>query len=251
MPERAGFVVVTGGAKRVGAEISRRLARDGWPVFVHVNDSLSEGRALVEEIRAAGGKAETGAIDFRDPGFASKLDGVRIGDLPWFGLVNSASLFEPDEADDFTPETLAELLRINFTAPVEMIRALAARVPDGQTGFAINITDQKVLNPNPDYFSYTLSKVALHGANDVLTQAYGAKVRVNTVVPGLMLPSGDQTAENFARVHGQTPIGAGATPADVADAVAFLAGAPHLAGVVLSVDGGQRLVRSDRDVMFK
>jgi NAD(P)-dependent dehydrogenase (short-subunit alcohol dehydrogenase family) len=251
MSERPGFVMVTGGARRVGAEICRRLARDGWPLLVHVNRSQDEARALVEEIRAGGGQAETIAFDFRDTGFAEKLKDLRVGGRAWFGLVNNASLFALDEAANFTPETLAELLRINFAAPVELIRALAAQMRNDQTGFAINITDQKVLNPNPDYFSYTLSKLALHSANDVLNQAFGPHVRVCTIVPGLMLPSGPQTAENFARVHDQTPIGAGATPADVADAVAYLASASRVAGAVLSVDGGQRLIRSDRDVMFK
>jgi NAD(P)-dependent dehydrogenase (short-subunit alcohol dehydrogenase family) len=251
MSERPGFVMVTGGARRVGAEICRRLAREGWPVMVHVNRSQQDAHALVEEICTAGGRAEAIAFDLRDTDFAEKLKDIRVGDRPWFGLVNNASLFAMDDAATFAPETLAELLRINFAAPVELIRALAAQMQKDETGFAINITDQKVLNPNPDYFSYTLSKIALHGANDVLNQAYGPRVRVCTIVPGLMLPSGPQTAENFARVHDQTPIGAGATPADVADAVAYLANAARVAGAVVSVDGGQRLVRSDRDVMFK
>ena len=250
MTARPGFVMVTGGAKRVGAVICRRLARDGWPLFIHTHASSADGRALADEIKAGGGRAETGALDFGDPGFARGMDSVRVADLKWTGLVNCASLFEADTAADFTPAALERLIRINFGAPLQLIRTLHARTADGETAFAINITDQKVVNPNPDYFSYTLSKLALHFAADTLSLAYGPRVRINTIAPGLMLPSGDQTVENFSRVHKQTPIGAGATPEDVAEAVAYLAGAAHIAGAVLNVDGGQRLVKSGRDVMF-
>ena len=248
--DRAGFVMVTGGGKRVGAVICARLARDGWPLFIHANESLAEAQALARGIEAAGGRAEAGALNFAHPHFAQHLDEIRVGALPWVGVVNCASLFARDDANDFTAAALAQLLQINFSAPIQLIRALHARTIAGTTGFAINITDQKVVNPNPDYFSYTLSKIALHYATDVLTQAFAPRVRVCAVAPGLMLPSGDQTDENFARVHRETPIAAGATPEDVADAVAFLAASPHLAGAILNVDGGQRLVRSARDVMF-
>jgi NAD(P)-dependent dehydrogenase (short-subunit alcohol dehydrogenase family) len=248
MSARPGFVMVTGGAKRVGAAICKRLAQDGWPLFIHTNTSAAEGRALADAINKAGGRAETGAFDLLDPDLAAKAKAARVGDLPWIGLVNSASAFEPDSAAAFDAALMAKMMQIHLAAPVTLIGALHAGLPAGARGFAINISDQKVLNPNPDYLSYTLSKIALHGANDVLTQAFAPRVRINTIAPGLMLPSGPQ--ENFERVHAQTPLHEGTTPEDVADAAAFLANAPRITGAILSVDAGQRLIPSDRDVMF-
>lgn len=235
-------VLVTGGAKRLGAAIARRLAADGHRVVIHYGRSRDEAEALAGELGGTavqGDLADTGAIGAL---FARARDGAPID-----GLVNSASAFEFDAPDAVDPALAARLHAVNCTVPAMLTAALAAQ---GGEGAVVNLLDQKLANPNPDFFSYTLSKAALAEATVLMAQAHAPRVRVNAVAPGLTLPSGEQSADQFARVASanllQRPVGAEA----VADGVAFLLGARSVTGQVLYVDCGQRFVRSARDVMF-
>jgi NAD(P)-dependent dehydrogenase (short-subunit alcohol dehydrogenase family) len=171
---------------------------------------------------------------------------AKLGD--WIGLVNSASTFVADTTANFGFGAAEAQLRVNLLAPVYLARRLGAAQP--ARGFVINIADQKVINPNPDFLSYTLAKLALAHATATLAMAL-APIRVNAIAPGLMLLSGAQTQQNFDRVHAaNTLTGEGARPEDVASAVAFLANAEAITGALLPVDGGQHLVPSARDVLF-
>ncbi len=240
-------VLVTGGAKRLGAAIARRLAAGGWRVVVHHHRSDGEARALAVEL---GGVAI--AADLADDGAVSRLIGDarsaagRVVDA----LVNSASLFEFDRPPGVSAELLDRLTRVNYAAPVRLACALAAQ-PELEDGAVVNLLDQKVANLNPDFFSYTGGKIALDGATRMLAQAFGPDVRVNAVSPGLTLPSGDQSAGEFAAASRKNllrrPVGAGA----VADAVAFLLEARGVTGQNLFVDCGQRFLPRGGDVMFE
>ena len=235
-------VLVTGGAKRLGAVIARRLTADGHRVVIHYGRSRDEAEALAEELDGTTVQGDLGQVDTISAMFASACDGGRID-----GLVNSASAFEFDAADAIDPALAARLYAINCTAPVMLTAALAAQ---GGEGAVVNLLDQKLANPNPDFFSYTLSKAALAQATVLMAQAHAPRVRVNAVAPGLTLPSGDQPEDQFSRVASanllQRPVEAEA----VADGVAYLLGARSVTGQVLYVDCGQRFVRSERDVMF-
>ena len=173
---------------------------------------------------------------------------ARIG--PLGVLVNNASLFERDDAATLTPERFDRHMAVNARAPALLARAFAAQAPKGEDCCIVNLLDQKLWNPNPDFLSYTISKAALKELNAVLAMAL-APVRVCGVAPGLTLPSEKMSAENFRRAHGRTPLQRGSTPEDIAAAVRYLVTAQSVTGTVLLVDAGQHLVRSDRDVMFK
>ena len=243
-----GFVLVTGAGRRVGAVIAQRLAQDGWRVGVHYNSSREGADKVVAAIQGAGGSACALGADLTDQGAIDAMTGELAGRGDWIGLVNSAASFEYDDVDSFAFPLAEAQMKLNLIAPVYLARALAGAKP--AAGFVINIADQKVLNPNPDFLSYTLSKLGLAGATATLAMALAPSIRVNCLAPGLMLPSGDQSEENFARVHDQTLTGKGATPDDVADAAIYLANAQSVTGQLIAVDGGQHLVRSARDVMF-
>ncbi len=141
-------------------------------------------------------------------------------------------------------------MAINLAAPVLLAQALAVQLPAGRQGVVINLLDQKLFNPNPDFLSYTLSKAALREATTLLAQALAPGVRVVGVAPGITLVSGEQSDAGFAAAHTRTPLGRSSTPEDVAQAVVFAARAQAVTGTTLLVDGGQHLVPSERDVMF-
>ncbi|PAX06687.1 SDR family oxidoreductase [Sphingomonas lenta] len=238
-------VLVTGGAKRLGAAIARRLAADGHLVVVHYGRSGAEAEALA---------AELGGVAVRcDLADAHAVDGLveRAGEAagaPVDGLVNSASQFEFDRPPEVDAALLDRLMRVNLSAPVRLACAVAERSGDAAV---VNLLDQKVANLNPDFFSYSCTKVALAGATPMLAQALGPGCRVNAVSPGLTLASGDQSDGEFGRAAVKNllrrPVGADA----VADAVAFLMNARGVTGQNLFVDCGQRFLPRGGDVMFE
>jgi len=236
-------VLVTGGAKRLGAAIARAVAAAGHDVVIHYGVSQAEAETLATEL---GGEAVAG--DLADPAGIPDLFARACAGGPVDGLVNSASAFEFDAPGAIDPALAGRLYAINCTAPALLAAALAAQ---GRAGAVVNLLDQKLANPNPDFFSYTLSKAALAQATVLMAQGFAPRVRVNAVAPGLTLPSGDQSDGEFARVASANllrhPVGA----ERVAEAVVYLLGAESVTGQTLFVDAGQRFVRSDRDVMFE
>lgn len=255
----ASIALVTGAARRIGRTIALALAEQGWDVAVHYGQSHAEAQDTVRAIEQRGRRAVALACDLADEAAVRALLPACAQALGPVGcVVNNASLFAEDRIDDFGAASLQRHMAVNLAAPLLLARALHAALPDapddGQhdepRGVVINLLDQKLYNPNPDYLSYTLSKAALKEATTLLAQALAPKVRVVGVAPGITLTSGEQSDAGFARAHARTPLGRSSTPQDVAQAVCFLARAQAVTGAVLLVDGGQHLVPSERDIMF-
>ncbi len=166
-------------------------------------------------------------------------------------VVNNASHFAYDDAASFSYAAMDAHWRANTAPAVVLAQALHAHLGDsGRTGCVVNLLDQKLWNPNPDYFCYTLSKAALEAATTLLAQALAPRVRVAGVAPGVTLLSGAMSEAEFARAHALTPLARSSTPEDVARAVRFVIESPAITGTTLLVDGGQHLQAQPRDVMF-
>ena len=240
-------VLITGGGKRLGAAIARAAAGAGWRVVIHYGRSADAARALAEEL---GGVTVQG--DLADTADAAALfaRARHAAGGPIAALVNSASSFEYDRPEAIDPALAARLHAINAVAPAMLAAELAGQ-DDVEGGVVVNLLDQKLANPNPDFFSYSLSKYALAGATEMLAQALAPRVRVNAVAPGITLPSGDQSDAEFAAVAADNllrrPVGA----ENVAEAVIYLLNARSVTGQTLYVDCGQRFVKRDGDVMFE
>lgn len=254
-------VLVTGGARRLGREIALAMAKAGWQVAIHYGQSADDARDTVERIREAGGRAVALQADLADEASVNALFDAACAQLgPLTCVVNNASRFEPDRPETVGFDSLARHMAPNLAAPLLLARRLhaqheaasaaAAGGKPSPRGVVINLLDQKLENPNPDFLSYTLSKAALLSATTLLAMAFAPVLRVVAVSPGITLRSGDQTEAEFARAHQMTPLGASSTPQDIAAAVLFLADAPAITGVNLTVDGGQHLMALPRDVMF-
>lgn len=251
-------VLVTGAARRLGREIALGMARAGWDVAVHYGSSAEQAARTVADIEALGRRAVALPADLDDEAAVEALFDAACARLgPLDAVVNNASRFEPDRPETASYAMLARHVGPNLGAPLVLARRLhalrAAAAPDAPAAapaVVVNLLDQKLENPNPDFLAYTLSKAALASATTLLAMAFAPQLRVVAVSPGITLLSGDQTPESFERAHRMTPLGRSSTPADVVDAVVFLASAPAITGINLTVDGGQHLQALPRDVMY-
>ena len=244
------IALVTGAARRLGRAIALALARDGWDIGVHYGESEEQARRTADDIRELGRQAVCLKARLEDEaavgGLIRRLS-EQIG--PVCGLVNNASRFVHDDIDTVDAASLTAHLLPNLVAPLLLsqafFRALGA---DATDGVIVNLLDQKLYNPNPDFLSYTVAKAGLAAATTLLAQAMAPRVRVVGVAPGLTFPSYLQDGPAFERAHARySPLGRSSTPEDVAAAVVFAMNNRSMTGTVLQVDGGQHLLQLPRD----
>ncbi len=241
--------LITGGGRRIGAAIALALSRAGYAVVLHANRSRGDAEALAAKIEKSGGKAVVILADLADAKAVGGLIPAAAAFAPLTLLVNNASVFEEDEIGTLDRADFEATMAINLTAPLFLAQAFAAQAKTGSDASIVNIVDQRVLRPTPKFFSYTMSKSALHAATVTLAQAL-APLRVNAVAPGPVLPSPRQTEAQFTEQAAAVPLGRGPSPEDIAAAVVYLAAATSVTGVTLPVDGGQHLAwrTADSDV---
>ena len=233
--------IVTGAGKRVGAEIARALISDGWNVVAHVRhneDSVPDGAIKV-------------TADLADPGCAKNIFAGAQGLPPVRLLVNNAARFAFDGFGAFSADEFDSHMAVNVRAPLLLIEAFVAAHDGNADALVVNLLDAKLVAPNPDFLSYTLSKQALAGLTDLAARALAPKgIRVNGIAPALMLRSAGQSEENFAAMSQANPLRRAVEPGDVVAALRFLIASPAVTGEMLTIDGGQRFWSLERDVQF-
>jgi len=248
---RPPTVLVTGAARRLGRDMALALASAGWQVAVHYRGSKDEALQTVADCatRAPALRFAAFAADLADEQAARDLVPQVVqafGGLD--AVVNNASLFEHDSAASFTYARLQAHLLANTAAPLVLAQGLHDHVCARQgEGVVVNLLDQKLWNPNPDFLSYTLSKAALEAANTLLAQALAPRVRVVGVAPGLTITSHLLAQEKFEQLHRLSPLGRSSTPEDVVATVRFALENRSITGTTLLVDGGQHLMKFERD----
>ena len=239
--------LVTGGARRIGEAIVRRFAAEGWHVVIHCHRSLEKAAALAAELPSA----EVVSCDLADTAAAMAMIerlAERLED--WRLLVNSASVFRSDDARALDPATFTEAMQVNAAAPAAMAQAFLrlSRSPAGKR--VIDLTDQKLANPNPDFFSYTASKHTLAATVPMMAMGAQPADRVYALAPGAILASHDQLPAETEVSHRMNLLKRRTAAREVADAAWFLATGPLAGGQTLFVDSGQHLLSQPRDVMF-
>ena len=260
-------VLVTGAARRLGREIALALAGAGWRVAVHYRGSAEDAAQTAVDCAAllasdtSGVTSAAVACDLNDEDAVRRLlpqVAAQFGRVD--AVVNNASTFEFDDVASFSYAAMEKHGRSNTGAAILLAQALHTHLLERQvsqnetgenvprqSGCVVNLLDQKLWNPNPDFFSYTLSKAALEAANTLLAQALAPVLRVVGVAPGLTLTSHMLSAEEFAALHRLSPLGRSSTPADVAATVRFALENQSITGTTLLVDGGQHLMKFGRD----
>ncbi len=246
----SGPALVTGAARRIGLAIAARLSREGRPVVLHASQrSAEDAERAAEAIRRQGGRAAVAVADLSDADETQRLvDSAGRAFGPLTLLVNNASIFEVDEAGDFTLESHERHMAINLRAPLLLARDFAAALPTGNAGAIVNIVDQRVWRLTPRYFSYTLSKSALWTATRTMAQAYAPRIRVNAVGPGPVFPNAALGDKDFDVETRGVPLGHAAEVSGVVDAVVYLARARSVTGQMIAVDAGQHLAWRTPDV---
>jgi len=242
--------IVTGGAKRIGAALVRALSSNGWHVIIHCHQSQDEAEALAAELRAAGGGATVVAADLANPRVGEIIVAAAVGAPPLGLLVNSASRFVLDRIEDFTDADFDTHMAVNLRAPALITRAFAGVVPENQTAIVVNLLDAKLESLNPDYFTYTLSKIGLAGLTELTARAYAPRLRCAGIAPAVTLVSGPQSRENFEAVHAMNPLRRGVEVEEIVAALLFIIATPTFNAQTITLDGGQRLLGLPRDVAF-
>ena len=243
-------VLITGAAKRIGRALAKTLADHGFAVALHCHQSRDEAEALKAQIggKTAVVQADLAALSQKNAAQliaqASEALGAKLT-----CLINNASLFERDDAHHIDEKLWNDHININARAPVFLSHAFAQHTQESDTreagnreaGNIIMLLDQKVWQPTPYFFSYTLSKMALWDATRLLAQAYAPHIRVNAIGPGPILPNAFQSAEQFEQTIAATPLKRSATPEEIAHAAMFILAQPSMTGQMIALDGGQHL----------
>jgi len=240
MSQARGAALVTGAGRRIGRAIALRLAAAGFDVAVHYRSDPDSAHDVVRGIEALGCRATALHADLTDERAARAL----VADVaqalgPLTALVNCASAFEDDRAGALDRATWDRHFNTNLRAPVVLAEAFAEQAPDGAS--VVNIIDQRIWKPTPQFFSYGLSKSALWTATQMLAQAWAPRIRVNGVGPGPTVESVHQTPAAFAAEAAGTPLGRAVDPSEIAEAVLYLVDARSVTGQMIAVDSGQHL----------
>ena len=251
------WVLITRGAHRLGREIALAFAKAGWSVLCHYRTSKDSAQKTRQEVQDAGADCLLVDMDLAQDNAAELLmdQCVQLTGQPPQCIVNNASIFEADDAPSASAEGLQRHFQVNTVTPLLLANALYNRVRQGSgvahgTHCVIHVLDQKVHNLNPDYFSYTVSKLALERSVALQAQALAPTVSVCGLSPGLMYLSGPQTQTNFDKASLVNLVQKRIDPADVAQGALFMAQNPSINGCTLRTDNGQHLIPLSRDVMW-
>lgn len=251
--------LVTGAGRRIGRAMALYLAGRGFDVAVHYDSSEEAAEATAAEIRAHGRHAAALRADLLDeaptaalvPRAAEALGG------PLTLLVNNASIFEYDNIRTATRDSWDRHIGSNLRAPFVLTQAFAAQAPVADLSGAepraqalvVNMIDQRVLKPTPEFMTYSVAKAGLWWLTQTLAQALAPDIRVNAIGPGPTLRGGRQSADHFARQRAATILGRGADASDITAALGYLVDAQAVTGQLICVDGGQHLGWKTPDIL--
>lgn len=236
-------MLITGGARRVGAEIARVLHGAGANLAIHYRNSAKEAEALAEELNGDRPKS-VGIIqaELLDIDRLPELSGYAVGRFGSLDiLINNASTFYPTPIGKITPQAWDDLVGTNLKVPTFLSQAAAPALRRSR-GSIINIVDIHALRPLRDHTVYCTAKAGLHMLTRSLAKELGPGIRVNGIAPGPILwPTGQpQDEAKQAKIIERTILKRMGSPADIARTALFLAAdAPYITGQILAVDGGR------------
>ena len=253
------IALVTGAAKRLGRDMALYLARRGYDVAVHYSASAADARQTVADITALGRRSIALQADLLDEDqLASLIPRATAALGPLTLLINNASIFEYDNITTASRASWDRAFGSNLRAPFVLTQAFAAQAAKAlidtngeplSQAMILNMIDQRVLKPTPEFMTYTLAKMALWALTRTSAQALAPDIRVNAIGPGPTVQGARQSARHFARQRAATVLQRGAGPADITAALGYFLDSPAVTGQMIAVDGGQHLSWATPDVL--
>ncbi|MBL3577691.1 SDR family oxidoreductase [Rhodovulum visakhapatnamense] len=244
-------ILITGGAKRIGADLARRFAGAGFKVAIHYGSSEGEAEALRDELTASRSICSIHRADLRDRSETERMfDEVRATMGAVDLCINNASMFVNDDLLDYEDTQFDDHLGVNLKAPVQLGALMRRQPEEAEDRLILNMLDNKVFAINPDFFTYTLSKTALLAATRMMAMRFAGFPRVCGIAPSITLISGKQSPENFEKSSRINYLGRRVFPSDIADAALFLWKTKSCNDQIITIDGGQSMMRLSRDVAF-
>lgn len=232
-------ILITGAARRVGHLFALACGRAGADVIIHHGHSHQEAESVRDEIASLGRRAWVLACDLSLPQSVPQLIERANEISPLYGLVNSASIFEPLALQDTTLDDWNRHLSINLTAPFLLSQAFAKQTKAGRI---VNILDWRALRPGADHFPYTVTKSALAAMTKSLAIALAPSITVNGLALGAILPPADNPSAS-EKIIEAVPAKRWSEAQEVEDALLFLlAGPAYITGEIIHLDGGRHLV---------
>lgn len=240
--------LVTGAARRLGRILALAAADKGFHVAIHARRADPDTESLIAEIEGRGRRAALVTADLSDDAALARLIPEAVNAVGRLSLlVNNASLFRDDRLQTLSPGSLDAHFAANLRAPLLLTQAFAAQAPKGS--LVVNITDQRVWKPTPQFFSYAVAKAGLWHATQMAAQALAPDIRVNAIGPGPTLQSIHQSQAQFEAEFASVPLQRPASPDDIAAALAYLIDAASVTGQMIAVDGGQHLAWRTPDIV--
>lgn len=242
MGEVARAALVTGAGKRVGRALALALARDGYDVAVHCHRSRAEAEDVADLVHSAGRRAVVLVADLVREIETAALVAAAVEALGTLGvLVNNASIFRLDRLETADRASWDAHIETNLRSPVVLMRDFVRQLPGEAPGVIVNMLDQRVHNLTPNFLSYSVSRLGLWGATQVLARELAPQVRVNAIGPGPTLSAPGMDEARFREIVAATPLRRGPTPEELGEALLFVLRMPAMTGQMVTVDGGQQL----------
>ncbi len=245
----ANKIIITGGATRIGAAISKKLSGPGVEIVIHYNKSKSSAEKLKKELSKSETKVYLVKGDLSKEKDVKKIVKFAKSKLKYFDcLVNNASLFENDKIENFTTNSWGRHLKTNLRAPALLSKEFAKNTKSSNNNI-INIIDQRIFKLTPFFFSYTISKTGLYTLTKTSAMSLAPNIRVNGIAPGPTLKNKKQTEKHFRKQYLATPLKRQVDLKEICNAVDFLINNRSITGQVLAIDSGQNLNWQTPDIM--
>ena len=237
------LALITGAAHRLGRIFALTLAKQGYAILLHYNNSLDAAESTATELCSLGAEVILAQANLADADSALDLfAAVDTSPHPLHVLVNSAATMQPADARTLSPADWDATMNLNLRAPFTLAQQAYSRMSAAGGGLIVNITDIAAEKAWTGFPAYTVSKAALQSLTKVLARSFAPDVRVNAIAPGLVLPADDFPAEEWNRLINRLPLQRPANVEEIASALEFLLSNEYITGQTITVDGGYSLV---------